>query len=90
MRRAADLGAWIELCGPNLAPGRMKPEEAVAWCRDAGLERVVISSDYFRPEAAGPPEYLGELLDRLYRAGLTVEEIRRAVSENPARALGIG
>ncbi len=89
VRRAAELGAWIELTGTNVLPGRMSAEDAVAWCRAAGLERVVISSDHFRPELPPPPEYFAELLSRLHAAGLREDEVRLAVVENPRRVLGI-
>jgi uncharacterized protein DUF6282 len=88
-RRAAELGAWVELCGTNVAPGRLSPAEAVAWIRAVGVERVVLSSDYFRPEHPSPPELLRLLLGTLYDAGLTATELRMAVATNPARALGV-
>ena len=88
-KRAAELGAWIELCWTNIAPGRMAPADAVAWIRQVGLEHVVVSTDYFRQANPSPPELFRLLLGTLYDAGLSADEIRTVASVNPALALGL-
>jgi hypothetical protein len=88
-QRAAELGAWVELCWTNVAPGRTTPEAAVDWIRTVGVERLVLSTDYFRPENPNPPELLKSLIAALCAAGLAPAEARRAVVSNPARALGL-
>lgn len=88
-RRAAELGAWVELCWGSIAPGRLDPKEAVAWIRQVGVDRVVVSSDAFRSSHPNPPELFRMLLGTLHEAGLTAAEIRMVVVDNPAQALGL-
>ena len=88
-RRAAELGAWVELCWTNVAPGRLDPAAAVRWIREVGLDHVVVSTDYFRAATPNPPELFRFLLGTLYEAGLSAEEIRRVSAINPALALGL-
>ena len=89
VRRAADLGAWIELCAINLWRGAITLSEAARWCRDVGVDRVVLSSDAFRAEDAPPPELLARAAMDLLSAGLTADEIRSLTAVAPARALGL-
>lgn len=89
VQRAAELGAWVELCWNNIAPGRMAPDQAVRWIHDVGVDRVVVSTDYFRAANPSPPELLRLLLGTLYDAGLTEQEVRAVAAVNPARALGL-
>ena len=88
-QRAAALGAWIEICWTNVAPGRMDPVAVVEWIKAVGVEHVVVSTDYFRTAQPNPPELFRLLLGTLYDAGLSAEEIRTVAAVNPARALGI-
>lgn len=89
VRRAAELGAWIEFCWTYLAPGRMDPTASAAWVRQVGVEHVVASTDYFRASSPNPPELLRFVLGTLYEGGLRADEIRRVAVVNPARALGL-
>lgn len=89
VRRAADLGAWIELCAINLTSGRMSAADAARWCRDVGIEHVVLSTDAFREKDPPPPELLRDAIADLLSAGLTAEEIRIMTADGPARALGL-
>jgi hypothetical protein len=88
-QRAAALGAWIEVCWTNVAPGRMDPVAVVEWIKAVGVEQVVVSTDYFRTAQPSPPELFRLLLGTLYDAGLTASEIRTVAALNPARALGL-
>jgi hypothetical protein len=88
-QRAAALGAWIEICWTNVAPGRMDPVKVVEWIKAVGVEQVVVSTDYFRTAQPSPPELFRLLLGTLYDAGLTAQEIRTVAAVNPARALGL-
>jgi hypothetical protein len=88
-QRAAALGAWIEICWTNVAPGRMDPVAVVEWIRAVGVEHVVVSTDYFRTAQPNPPELFRLLLGTLYDAGLTAAEVRTVAALNPARALGL-
>ncbi len=89
VRRAAELGAWIELCAINLTSGRVTAAAAARWCRDIGVDHVVLSTDAFRAEDPSPPELLRGAIADLLSAGLTAEEVRIMTSEGPALALGL-
>ncbi|HZU05003.1 MAG TPA: DUF6282 family protein [Chloroflexota bacterium] len=88
-RRAAALGAWLEVCWNNVAPGRLDPAHVVDWIRAVGVEHVVASTDYFRGANPNPPELFRQFLGTLFDAGLTEREVRQIACENPARALGL-
>ena len=88
-QRAATLGAWLEVCWTNIAPGRMDPAAVVQWIKQVGVEHVVVSTDYFRRAQPNPPELFRLLLGSLYDAGLSAAEVRTVAALNPARALGL-
>lgn len=89
LKRAAELGAFVETCWNQLAPGRMDPRELVAKLRTIGLPQVVASTDYFRPYSPNPPELFRMFLGMLHEGGLSREEIKQVSSVNPARAMGL-
>jgi hypothetical protein len=89
IQRAAALGAFAEVVWPNVAPGRSRPADVVAWLRRVGVERCVIASDGFRPSQPAPPELFRYLVGTLHEAGLSPAEVRTAVVTNPASALGL-
>jgi hypothetical protein len=88
-QRAAELGAWLEVCWTQIAPGRLDPAAVVDWIRRVGVERVVVSTDYFRSTLPSEPEVFRFLLGTLYDAGLTPAEVRQVAAINPALALGL-
>ena len=89
LQRAAELGAFIETCWNQLAPGRMDSRELVSKLRVIGLGQVVASTDYFRPYSPSPPELFRMFLGMLHEGGLTREEIKQVACVNPARAMGL-
>jgi hypothetical protein len=88
-QRAAELGAWVEVCWTYIAPGRQTPEAVAEWIRAVGVNQVVITTDYFRSTTPIQPELLRFLLGTLYDAGLSASELRRMAAINPALALGV-
>jgi len=89
MKRAAEMGAFLEACWNALAPGRMDAPELVAQFRKIGLNRVVASTDYFRPYSPNPPELLRMYLGMLHEGGLSKEEVKAVACHNPARLMGL-
>lgn len=88
IREAADLGAYIEICWPTIAPGRLDPAEVVAVIREIGGARTVLTSDFFGGSNPSPSDLLRMLLGALYDAGLSQQEIQLGVASNPAGLLG--
>jgi hypothetical protein len=89
MKRAANMGAFLESCWNALAPGRLGPAELVAQMRAAGVRQVIASTDYFRPYSPNPAELLRMYLGMLHEGGLSVGEVQQVAAINPARALGL-
>lgn len=89
LKRAADLGAFVEVCWNILAPGRMDSPEVVQQLRAIGLRQVVASTDYFRPYSPNPAELMRMFLGMLHEGGLTKEEVKLVGCTNPARLMGL-
>lgn len=89
MKRAAELGAFVEVCWNALAPGRMDSPQLVEQLRAVGLRQVVASTDYFRPYSPNPPELMRMFLGMLYEGGLSKEEVKLVACTNPARLMGL-
>lgn len=89
VRYATELGAFAEVCWPQLAPGRMSSAELVSKMRAVGLDRIVASTDYFRPYSPNPPELFRMFLGMLHEGGLSREEVKRVACINPARVMGL-
>jgi hypothetical protein len=89
MREAAELGALIELCWTNIAPGRHDPRQVAQVVQDIGAEHFVLASDYFTGGCPAPPDLFRMLLASFYDAGLSAGEIRTMAVQNPRRALGL-
>jgi len=91
MRRAAELGAFVEfsyngLVGPN------KESEAADYARairEVGPRSCILSSDLGQPDNPLPPDGLADFLEALEREGLTSEDIDLMSKTNPARFLGL-
>jgi hypothetical protein len=89
MKRAAEMGAFLESCWNALAPGRMDSPELVQQFREVGLRHVVASTDYFRPYSPNPAELFRMFLGMLHEGGLTRDEVKQIAAENPARLMGL-
>ena len=89
MTRAAERGAFVEVCWNALAPGRMDSPQLVKELRQVGLRQVVASTDYFRPYSPNPPELMRMFLGMLHEGGLNPGEIELVACRNPARLMGL-
>lgn len=89
LRQAAELGAFVEVCWNQLAPGRMGTFELVEKLRAIGIRQVVASTDYFRPYSPNPAELFRMFLGMLHEGGLNREEVKQVAAINPARVLGL-
>ena len=89
MKRAAEMGAFLEACANALAPGRMDSFELVRQFRQIGLPQVIASTDYFRPYSPNPAELFRIFLGMLHEGGLSKEEVQLVACTNPARLMGL-
>ena len=89
MRRAAEMGAFLETCWNALAPGRMDSPELVHQFREVGLRQIITSTDYFRPYSPNPVELFRMFLGMLHEGGLSKDEVKQVASTNPAKLMGL-
>ena len=89
MKRAAEMGAFLEACWNALAPGRMDSPELVQQFREVGLRQIVASTDYFRPYSPNPAELFRMYLGMLHEGGLSEGEVHQVAAINPARVMGL-
>jgi hypothetical protein len=89
MKRAAEMGAFLEACWNALAPGRMDSPDLVKQFREVGLRQIIASTDYFRPYSPNPAELFRMYLGMLHEGGLSQGEVNQVASINPARLMGL-
>jgi hypothetical protein len=89
MKRAAEMGAFLEACWNALAPGRMDSPDLVKQFRVVGLRQIIASTDYFRPYSPNPAELFRMYLGMLHEGGLSRGEVTQVASINPARLMGL-
>jgi Family of unknown function (DUF6282) len=89
MKRAAEMGAFLEACWNALAPGRMDSPALVKQFREVGLRQFIASTDYFRPYSPNPAELFRMYLGMLHEGGLSQDEVNQVASINPARLMGV-
>ena len=86
---AAAMGATVEFCWPNIAPGRASPADVVGLVQLIGASRVVLSSDFFGGNNPPPSDLLRLFLGTLLDAGLSPQDIKTATVDNPAALLDL-
>jgi hypothetical protein len=89
MKRAAEMGAFLEACWNALAPGRMDSPDLVKQFRQVGLRQIIASTDYFRPYSPNPAELFRMYLGMLHEGGLSKGEVAQVASINPSRLMGM-
>jgi hypothetical protein len=102
MKRAADMGAYIEHCYLSFLMGPMAPMaayrtgrkqvtmEAFAKAINAiGAERCFISTDLGQAMNPTPADGMRDFITQLTKLGITKEQIDFMARKNPARLLGL-
>ena len=89
--RLVDLGAMLEISNGVLVPlhGRQDPREVVKIIRQVGADRIVLVSDAGQLENPSPPEALRSFCHILIKEGITFEEIKKMIVQNPTRLLNL-
>ncbi len=93
-KELADLGAYVEvtaqLCKELFGHPGITPHEVMEMIRTIGPSRVCLSTDYGWTKAVPrPAEGMVEFLNALWAEGVTDDELKTMVSDNPARLLGL-
>lgn len=91
MREAAGLGAYIEfVCLAGISLRGYKPRSEVAQLmHDIGPDQCVLSTDAFNTWAPPMPELLRLGAGQLAECGVSHDDLRRMITDNPRRVLGI-
>ncbi|MCL4465238.1 MAG: DUF6282 family protein [Chloroflexi bacterium] len=91
LEELANLGAFVEFCATCTFPPTycFTPEKAVAWMKRLGAGRCVISSDAGAPIFPGEVESLRAYGEMLLAGGITRDELRIMMIDNPAGLLGL-
>lgn len=91
IQQAAQLGAMVEFVGNGIL-GINKEFEARDYAiamKQTGWDSVILSSDLGQGGNPLHPDGLEQIFRLLRGAGVTEEQINRAVKQNPARLLGL-
>ena len=94
MREAAQLGAWLELCGNAVLPtqpadGRIPVAEYVKTIRAVGVEHMILSGDFGQAVNPPHPEAWRQFLEIMGKAGISAADLDLMTKKNPAGLLGL-
>jgi len=89
--RLVKLGAVLEISNGVLVPlhGRQDPKEVAGIIRQVGAASVVLVSDAGQLENPSPPDALRSFCHILMKEGISADEIRTMVVDNPTRLLNL-
>jgi hypothetical protein len=84
IKRALDMGAYIELCAGTLypIPGYGRLEYYVEVIEKFGPNRIVISSDAGQPRKSLPPESIRVFAQCLHEKGISIKDLRTMMVDN--------
>lgn len=85
MKQMADLGAYVEICALGLMPAfqSLRPADVVRIVSEIGMERCLLSTDFFFEWAPPAPEMLRMVVGTLLAKGLNQPQLARLICENP-------
>lgn len=87
----AERGALLELCYSSLSPAWRctSVDQVVEAIREVGAEHYILASDLGQVHNPPPPEGLRIYVRLLLERGISSDEVRTMVKENPERLLGL-
>jgi len=91
IRDMCALGAVCEFCALGCLPPlqRIRPQEFVDIVGEIGSDKVILTTDYFFEWAPPGPETMRMLIGTFLALGMSEENVRKMVRDNPARMLGL-
>lgn len=87
-KELAELGVYIDRSWFNVVKGAVSAGQMAERIRMAGAENCIMTTDFGQVQNLSAPEGLYEFIGRMRMEGITKEEIRRMVRENPEKLLG--
>ena len=76
-------GAWLEHCYYTPYHHLASWEEIIASIQLAGAEHIILSTDFGQCQSSDPAEGLRQFAQELYQRGISGQEIRQMMVENP-------
>jgi len=91
MKEMVRLGGMVEFCFIGALPLRQRfhPKQIVEFIRELGPEHCVLSTDAFYDWTPPAPEMLRMFIAALVELGISREDIKLMVQNNPARLLNV-
>lgn len=86
-RELLEYGVYMEHSGLPVLRGWLPAEEMIAQIRQAGPDRVLLSSDLGQADGKYPDEGFLEFCNRLVEGGLPEEDVRKMIVQVPAALL---
>lgn len=81
-------GAYMEHCYTTFATGKVDFEETYRQICEIGADHVILATDLGQKTAKYPDEGLLEFACRLVEKGMSEEDVRKMVCDNPRKLLG--
>lgn len=85
----AEHGAFMEHCYTTWATGKIDWETTVAQIKALGADRVVLGTDLGQSTSKYPDEGLLEFAEKLVESGISMEDVRKMIVDNPRHLLGL-
>lgn len=86
-KKLIDRGATLERSYVNILNGSVSWGEEAAEIRELGADHIILTSDLGRPDSMYPDEGLLDYIGNLMKRGISENEIRRMIVDNPVRLL---
>lgn len=81
-------GAYMEHCYTTFATGKVDFEETYKQISEIGADHVILSTDLGQKTATYPDEGLLEFACKLVERGMSEDDVRKMVRDNPRKLLG--
>lgn len=91
IRDMCALGAVCEFCALGCLPPfqRIRPKDFAETVGEIGSDKVILTTDYFFDWSPPGPETMRMLIGTFLSLGMSEENVRKMVRDNPARLLGM-
>lgn len=81
-------GAFMEHCYTTFATGKIDFEETYRQIKEIGADHVILATDLGQKTAKYPDEGLLEFSNKLIEKGMSEDDVRKMVKDNPRKLLG--
>jgi hypothetical protein len=91
MKEVSRWGAYVEFCFLGTLPliQRKHPRDMVNLIREVGADRCILTTDSFYDWVPPEPEIMRMGIANLLELGISAEEMKLMVQDNPSKLLGI-